>query len=73
MRGSVTRLVKKQQCGFVLGEDGCEVYFDQRSLEGVEIHSLSVGEWVDYEVQFWGDRLHAAGLKPILRARVQHR
>lgn len=65
MRGSVTRLVKGSGYGFILGEDGCEVYFDEMSLDGVDLRSLSVGEWVAYELQFGAERLRARKIKPL--------
>jgi hypothetical protein len=37
MRGSVTRLNEKLGCGFILGQHGCEAYFDLSSLEGMDI------------------------------------
>ena len=73
MRGSLTRLVKKAGYGFILGEDGCEVYFHQASLEGVDFRSLSVGEWVEYEVQFGPEPLRALKVKPILGLRAGRR
>lgn len=44
VRGSITRIVKKQGYGFILGEDGCEVYFERTALNGIDIHSISVGQ-----------------------------
>ncbi len=70
MRGSITKLVKKRGCGFVLGEDGCEVYFDQASLDGVDLRALSIGEWVEYELHFGAERLRAARLRPLLGSRA---
>jgi hypothetical protein len=45
MKGSITELNKKQAWGFILGEDGCELYFDQVGLNGVEIRTLCLGQW----------------------------
>ncbi len=64
MRGSITQLNKKKGCGFVLGDDGCEVYFDLSSLEGIDIRILSVGDWVDYLEHFGPERLRAARVRP---------
>jgi cold shock CspA family protein len=52
MRGSVTRLNKKLGCGFIVGEDGCEAYFDLSSLEGMDIRALSIGKAVEYQEHF---------------------
>ncbi len=69
MRGSVTRLNKKLGCGFILGEDGCEAYFDLSSLEGMEIRALSMGKAVDYQEHFGDERLRAASVKVLPNSR----
>ena len=63
MRGLVTRLSKRLGCGFILGEDGCEAYFDLSSLEGMDIRALSIGKAVEYEEHFGHERLRAASVK----------
>ncbi len=70
MRVSVTRLNKKLGCGFILGEDGCEAYFDLSSLEGMDIRALSIGKAVEYQEHFGHERLRAASVKvlPISRS-----
>lgn len=65
MRGSISRLNKKLGCGFILGEDGCEAYFDLSSLEGMDIQMLSIGKAVEYQEKFGHERLRAAGVKVI--------
>jgi cold shock CspA family protein len=65
MRGSITRLNEKIGCGFILGEDGCEAYFDLSSLEGIDIRALSIGKTVEYQEHFGHERLRAAGVKVI--------
>lgn len=69
MRGSITRLNKKIGCGFVLGEDGCEAYFDLSSLEGNDIRGLSIGDAVEYEERFGNERLRAARVRVISNPR----
>lgn len=73
MRGSVTRWVRKEGYGFVLGEDGCEVYFDEASLDGFNGRGLSVGDWVEYEVQFGGARTRAVNVRPVVALRAVRR
>jgi cold shock CspA family protein len=63
MRGSITRLSKKLGCGFILGEDGCEAYFDLSSLGGTDIRSLSIGKRVEYQEHFGNERLRAVNVK----------
>ncbi len=63
MRGSVTRLNEKLGCGFILGEDGLEAYFDLSSLEGVDIRALSIGRAVEYQEHFGHERLRAENVR----------
>lgn len=63
MRGNITRLVKKQGYGFILGEDGCEVYFEQKALKDVDMHGMSVGQQVEYRIQY-GARAQAVDISP---------
>lgn len=72
MRGSVTRLVKDMAYGFILGEDGCEVYFDRNSTNGVELASLSVGEWVEFSVASGSERPRAVNVRPVIGLRHSH-
>ena len=61
MRGSVTDLVKNRGYGCILGEDGCVVDFDEKAL---------VGNWVEYEEQYWGERIRAVKVRPIPSPKV---
>ncbi len=63
MRGSVTRLNEKLGCGFILGEDGLEAYFDLSSLEGIGIRGLSMGMAVEYQEHFRHERLRAGNVR----------
>jgi hypothetical protein len=63
MRGSVTELVNNRGYGSILGEDGCELYFDENSLEEVDIRAVSVGDWVEYQEQYWGARVRAVKIR----------
>jgi cold shock CspA family protein len=65
MRGSVTVLMKGRGYGCILGEDGCELYFDENSLEPADFRALSVGDWVEYQEQYWGERVRAVKIRPI--------
>jgi hypothetical protein len=47
--GSITQLFRNQRPGYILGEDGCMVPFDESSLDGPETQKLSVGDWVQYD------------------------
>lgn len=65
MRGSITELVTHRGYGRILGEDGCELYFDETSLEGTDLRSLSIGVWVEYQEQNWGGRIRVVKVRPI--------
>jgi len=71
MRGSITRWNKKLGCGFILGEDGFEAFFDCSSLDGLEIRTLSVGIPVEYQQRFGHERLRATGVKAVANARIE--
>jgi cold shock CspA family protein len=66
MRGSITGLLRKRGCGFILGEDGCEVYFDRSAVNKSDIARLFVGQWVEYELQYGFERVRGTNIK-ILR------
>ena len=63
MRGSVTRVLRTQGCGFILAEDGCEIYFDSSGLESMEIDDVQVGYWVDLKLQDGWERLRAVNIR----------
>ncbi len=71
MRGSVTRLNEKLGCGFILGQDGSEAYFDLSSLEGMDIRALSIGKAVEYQEHFGHERLRATRVKVIPNPRSE--
>ncbi len=70
MRGSVTDLMQNLGYGFILGEDGCIVCFDENAINGSSLKALSIGAWVEYEVQHRGERIIAIRVKPIPSARI---
>ena len=70
MRGSVTELMKNRGYGRILGEDGCMVYFDEKVLDGSDIRALSIGAWVEYEEQSWGERIRAVKVRPISSPKI---
>lgn len=74
MRGSITLLQKKGPFEFILGDDGCELYFDGTALNRTSNEALSVGQWVEYEVRFGSERLRAINIKVLRRniGRLEH-
>jgi cold shock CspA family protein len=70
MRGSVTELMKNRGYGSILGEDGCVVYFDEKALDGSDFRALSIGNWVEYEEQYRGERTRAVKVRPIPNPKI---
>ncbi len=67
MRGSVWQLQKTPVSGFIIGEDGCEIYFDRDGLNGTNIAALSVGQWVEFDLQYGPERPRATNIKVLGR------
>jgi cold shock CspA family protein len=65
MKGSITQLLKKQRCGFILSEEGNEVYFNDDGVEGA-VSDFRVGSWVEFEIQYGLERPHALNVKKVL-------
>lgn len=63
--GSVTVLMKNRGYGGIRGKDGCELYFDESSLEPGDFRSISVGDQVEYDEQYWGEHVRAVNVRPI--------
>jgi hypothetical protein len=64
-RGSITQWLRAQRPGYILGEDGCMVAFDESSLDGPEAQRLSVGDWVEYDELEPTRGRRVAHIKPI--------
>lgn len=70
MKGSITQIFKRQQCGFILTEEGNEVYFNHEGVEG-ELSDYRVGSWVEFEIQYGFERPHAVNVKKVLSREKQ--
>lgn len=64
-RGSITQLVRNLRPGYILGEDGCMVAFEESALDGLEAQRLSVGDWVEYDELEPTRGRRAAHIKPV--------
>jgi cold shock CspA family protein len=49
--GQVTRLLPEQNCGFILGADGSEIYFHRNSVANGGFDKLTVGDEVRFVAQ----------------------
>ncbi len=52
MRGTVTRVSRKDGSGSILAEDGKEVHFDRSKAGDNRVDDLRVGCWVEFELQY---------------------
>ena len=66
-KGSITQLVRKSRPGYILGEDGCLVAFDESALEGLDPRELSIGDWVEYEELDRMEGRRASKIKPLIQ------
>ena len=67
MKGSITQLLRNRRPGYILGEDGCLVAFDESSLQGVDLRELSIGDWVEYEELDLIEGRRASRIKPLIQ------
>lgn len=63
MRGSITRVSRKEGSGCILSEDGKEVHFDRSGVGRNDVGDLKVGRWVEFELQYGFERLRAVNIK----------
>ena len=66
-RGSIAELIRKPRPGYIMGEDGCLVAFDESVLEGLDPGELSVGDWVEYEELDRMEERRASRIKPLIQ------
>ncbi len=71
MRGSVTRVSRKNGSGCILAEDGNEVCFERTAVgsNGVGEDDLKVGHYVEFELQYGFERPCAVNVKRLHRDR----
>lgn len=68
-KGSIAQLIRKPGPGYIMGEDGCLVAFEESALEGLDPGELSIGDWVEYEDEEL-DRMEerrASRIKPLIQ------
>ena len=71
MRGSVTRVSRKNGSGCILSEDGNEVHFERSAVasNGTAEEDLRVGHYVEFELQYGFERPCAVNVKRLHRDR----
>lgn len=66
MRGSITRVSRKDGSGCILAEDGMEVCFERsKARNGVD--ELRVGHWVEFELQYGFEQPCAVNIRRLQR------
>lgn len=65
MRGSITQSLEGQQRGFILSEEGNEVYFNGEGVQG-KLRDFPVGSWVEFEIQYGPEGPRAVNVKKVL-------
>ena len=67
MRGSITRVSRKEGSGCILAEDGKEVYFERFRAGANGADDLRVGYRVEFELQYGFERALAVNIKRLHR------
>lgn len=49
--GTIKRLVRERGFGFILGQDGVELFFHRSALDGEGFDALTEGQAVEFEVE----------------------
>jgi CspA family cold shock protein len=49
--GTVKRLVRERGFGFILGQDGAEIFFHRSALQGDAFDRLAEGQAVEFDVE----------------------
>lgn len=65
MKGSITQILEGQQQGFILSEEGNEVYFNDEGVPG-KLRDFPVGSWVEFEIQYGPEGPRAVNVKKVL-------
>jgi cold shock CspA family protein len=69
MRGSITRVSRKDGSGCILAKDGKEICFERSEASSNGVEELRVGHWVEFELQYGFERPCAVNVKRLQRRR----
>ena len=61
--GTIKRLVRERGFGFILGQDGTELFFHRSALQGEGFDTLTEGQAVEFEVEKGAKGPRAANMK----------
>jgi CspA family cold shock protein len=62
-KGTVKRLVRERGFGFILGEDGVQIFFHRSAVQGDGFDALAEGQAVEFDVERGDKGPRAANLK----------
>lgn len=51
LKGKIKKLIRDRNFGFIVAEDGKEVFFHSSALEGVDFGSLDEGTSVEFDTE----------------------
>jgi CspA family cold shock protein len=63
--GTIKRLVRERGFGFIMGQDGTELFFHRSALSGEGFDSLSEGQAVEFDVEKGNKGPRAANMKVV--------
>ncbi len=61
--GTIKRLVRERGFGFILGQDGTEIFFHRSAVQGDGFDALAEGQAVEFDVEKGEKGPRAANLK----------
>jgi cold shock protein len=61
--GTIKRLVRERGFGFILSQDGTEIFFHRSALTGEGFDSLAEGQAVEFDVEKGAKGARAANMK----------
>jgi CspA family cold shock protein len=64
--GTIKKLVRERGFGFILGQDGTELFFHRSALQGQGFDALAEGQAVEFEVERGDKGPRAANMKVAL-------
>ncbi len=62
-KGTVKRLMRERGFGFILAEDGKEIFFHRSELQDVEFDKLEEGDQLEFNVTTGDKGPQASGIK----------
>jgi hypothetical protein len=66
-KGPITQLIRKARPGYIRGEDGCLIAFDESALAGLDPQELSIGDWVEYDELDRMEGRRASRITPLIQ------